>query len=58
MAATLGVPTLEYLPWAILNYTGTSIDKYELPVTNATVKQDAMVDINKECRSICTRVQW
>ena len=22
MAATLGVPTLEYLPWAILNYTG------------------------------------
>ena len=22
MTATLGVPTLEYLPWAILNYTG------------------------------------
>ena len=22
MAATLGVSTLEYLPWAILNYTG------------------------------------
>ncbi|MFC1628589.1 Na+/H+ antiporter NhaC [Gemmatimonadota bacterium] len=22
MAATLGVPTLEYLPWAIMNYTG------------------------------------
>jgi NhaC family Na+:H+ antiporter len=22
MAATLGVPTIEYLPWAILNYTG------------------------------------
>lgn len=22
MSATLGVPTLEYLPWAILNYTG------------------------------------
>lgn len=22
MASTLGVPTLEYLPWAILNYTG------------------------------------
>ena len=22
MASTLGVPTLEYLPWAVLNYTG------------------------------------
>ncbi|MEG0050811.1 MAG: Na+/H+ antiporter NhaC [Terrisporobacter sp.] len=43
MSATLGVPTLEYLPWAILNYTGiifavifaitgfgiAKIDKYE-----------------------------
>ncbi len=22
MSATLGVPTVEYLPWAVLNYTG------------------------------------
>lgn len=22
MTATLGVPTLQYLPWAVLNYTG------------------------------------
>jgi len=22
MAATLGVPTIEYLPWAVMNYTG------------------------------------
>lgn len=24
MASTLGVPTLEYLPWAVLNYTGNN----------------------------------
>lgn len=47
MTATLGVPTLEYLPWAILNYTGI-IFAIILAVTGIGI---AKLDTNKEMPS-------